>query len=124
MDYFSVIPHAPARQLSEDEQALAYRFAHVALPEDATACDPWEWHGGEDWRRYFLTRDWDVNGIWVSVAGEQDHLGTVTRWMHVGGEDQCTASDRKHLIAVLLEAGQLLDRLEETAAPLLGETDD
>jgi hypothetical protein len=111
VDYFSVIPLSSLRELSDEEQTLAYRFAHVALPEDAIGCDPWEWHGGQDWRRYFLTREWDVNGIWVSVAGEQNHHGDVKRWMHVGGEDQCTTSDRQRLIAVLIEAGRLLDAL-------------
>jgi hypothetical protein len=33
------------RELSDDEQRLAYRFAHVPLPPDAVACDPREWHG-------------------------------------------------------------------------------
>jgi hypothetical protein len=112
MDGYSVIPHSPTRPLSADEQALAYRFSHVPLPDDAISCDPWDWHGGLDWRRYFLTREWDVNGVWVSVAGEQDHHGTVTRWMHVGGEDQCTSSDRRRLIVALVEAGQLLDSLD------------
>ena len=94
-----------------DEQVLALRFAHVALPDDATDCGPWQWHGGDDWRRHFLTREWNVEGIWVSVAGEQRHDGDVERWLHVGGEDQCTSSDRRLLIAALTDAGQLLDSL-------------
>lgn len=101
-----------------EEQMLAYRFAHVALPDDATDCGPWQWHGGNDWRRYFLTREWNVAGIWVSVAGEQRHHGDVERWMHVGGEDQCTGSDRRRLIEALRDAGRLLDSLvamEESA---------
>ena len=31
--------------------------------------------------------------------------------MHVGGEDQCTGSDRRLLIAALTDAGRLLDSL-------------
>ena len=100
------------RDLTDDEQQLAYRFAAVALPPDAIACDPWEWHGGTSYRRYFLTREWNVAGIWVSVAGEQDHEGGITRWMHVGGEDQCSTSDRRELIVALQEAGELLDALQ------------
>ncbi len=101
-----------------DEQTLAFRFAHVALPDDATDCGPWQWHGGDDWRRHFLTREWNVEGIWVSVAGEQRHTGDFNRWLHVGGEDQCTGSDRRHLISALTDAGQLLDSLlsEENSA--------
>jgi hypothetical protein len=68
-------------------------------------------HGDDDWRRPFLTREWEVAGLWVSVAGEQDHHGDVTRWVHVGGEDQCTGSDRGHLIAALTDAGTLFDSL-------------
>ena len=94
-----------------DEQTLAFHFAHVALPNDAIDCGPWHWHGGGDWRRHFLSREWNVAGLWVSVAGEQDHQGKVTRWMHVGGEDHCTSSDRRELIAALNDAGQLLDSL-------------
>jgi hypothetical protein len=29
------------------------------------------------------------------VAGEQGHHGKVTRWVHVGGDDQCTRSGRQ-----------------------------
>lgn len=99
------------RALTDFEQQLAYRFAHLLLPEDAVRCDPWFWHGDDDYRRYFLTRDWDVEGIWIEVAGEQNHRGEVTRWMHIGGEDQCDTSDRMRLIAVLVEAGELYDSL-------------
>ena len=94
--------------LSDHEQVLANRFAHLPLPDDATDCEPWCWHG-EDWRRHFLTREWEVAGLWVSVAGEQNHHGDVRRWMHVGGEDHCTTSDREQLIAALVQAGQLFD---------------
>jgi hypothetical protein len=62
-----------------------------------------------------MTREWDVSGFWVSLAGEQNHYGEVTRWMHVGGDDQCSTSDRGDLIAALLEAGQLLDTLNSLA---------
>jgi hypothetical protein len=99
------------RMLNDDEQRLAYRFAHLPLPDDAVACDPWSIHGEDDWRRYFLSRAWDVAGIWVEVAGEQDHYGNVTRWMHVGGEDQCSTSDRVLLLAAIAEAGELYDAL-------------
>ena len=58
-----------------------------------------------------LTRAWEVAGIWVEVAGEQDHHGRITRWMHVGGEDQCDTSDRGLLITALTEAGALYDAL-------------
>lgn len=101
------------RDLTDDERRLAFRFAEVALPPDAIACDPWDWHGGDSYRRYFLTREWNVAGIWVSVAGEQDHEGEITRWMHVGGEDQCSTSDRRQLIVALQEAGELFDSLTE-----------
>jgi hypothetical protein len=103
------------RDLTDDEQRLSYRFAHVPLPADATTCDPWERHGENDWRRYFLTREWDIAGIWVSVAGEQNHLGDVTRWMQVGGDDQCSTSDRRGLITALEDAGRLLDSLNAGA---------
>jgi hypothetical protein len=100
------------RDLTDEQQALAYRFADLALPLDATECDPWEWHGTQDWRRYFLTRDWDVGGIFVTVGGEQNHLGDVVRWLHVGGNDQCDGSDRRTLIDALTAAGTLLDGLQ------------
>jgi hypothetical protein len=104
--------------LTDVEQTLAYRFAHVALPPDATDCESWRWRGGE-WRRFFLVREWDIGGIWVSVAGEQNHRGHVRRWMHVGGEDECTSSDRRRLIGALEEAGRLLDALTATdVAPI------
>ena len=99
-------------QLTDEQQTLAYRFAELALPIDATECDPWEWHGAQDWRRYFLTRDWDVGGIFVTVGGEQNHHGDVVRWLHVGGSDQCEGSDRRALIDALVNAGDLLDRLK------------
>lgn len=99
------------RKLTDDEQQAAYRYAHLELPVDAIDCDPWYWHGGDDWRRYFVTREWDVSGLWVSVAGEQDHDGKITRWLHVGGDDQCSTSDRGELIAALVDAGRLLDSL-------------
>jgi hypothetical protein len=98
-------------KLSSDEQTLAYRFAHVALPDDAVQCGPWQWHGGDDWRRYFLTREWNVAGIWVSVEGEQGHHGDVRRWMHVGGEDGFSTADRHDLMTALQEAGRLFDSL-------------
>jgi hypothetical protein len=97
--------------LTDEQQSLAFRFAALALPLDATDCDPWEWHGAGDWRRYFLTKEWDVSGLWVSVGGEQNHFGKVKRWLHVGGEDQCDDSDRHQLIDALTEAGKLLDGL-------------
>lgn len=103
------------RALTDLEQQLAYRFAHLPLPEDAVKCDPWFWQGQDDYRRYFLTREWDVEGIWIEVAGEQNHLGEVTRWLHIGGEDQCGTSDRMRLIAVLVEAGELYDSLTAVA---------
>ena len=88
---------------------LFRRFAHLDVPPEAIDCAPWHWHGGNDWRRHFVVREWNVGGLWVSVAGEQNHRGEVRRWLHVGGEDQCTTSDRHRLIAALVEAGQLLD---------------
>ena len=96
--------------LDSNEQATALRFAHVALPPDATECEPWVLHAGE-WRRFFLVREWNIGGIWVSVAGDQSEHGDVRRWMHVGGEDECKGSDRRALIAALHAAGQLLDSL-------------
>ncbi len=101
------------RAWTEDQQQLAYRFAHLLLPLDAVACEPWESVGDDDddWRRFFITREWDVTGICVSVGGEQNHRGDVTRWMHVGGEDQCSTSQRSALISALLAAGSLLDAL-------------
>jgi hypothetical protein len=100
------------RELTEDQQQLAYRFAALALRADATGCDPWEWHGDLDWRRYFVTREWDVGGVWVSVGGEQSHRGHLTRWLHVGGEDQCDGADRHQLIQALTDAGELLEGLQ------------
>ena len=112
MDFSSDVHFVSARdQLSDDERALAYRFAHVPLPADAVDCSPWHWHGGDDWRRHLIIREWAVGGIWVCVAGEQTHRGEVWRWLHVGGEDQCTAVHRKQLIAALAEAGDLLESL-------------
>jgi hypothetical protein len=102
-----------------DEQALALCFAHLPLPEDAIDCEPWHWHR-DDWRRLFLTQEWYVAGLWISVAGEQNRYGDITRWMHVGGEDQCTTSDRKRLIAALQQAGQVLDSL--MAEPVISGT--
>lgn len=99
------------RNLSKDEQALAVRFTHVPLPSEAIECEPWLSHGDADWRRHFLIREWEIAGLWVSVAGEQNHHGEVRRWLHVGGEDQCTSSDRQRLITALIEAGRLLDSL-------------
>jgi hypothetical protein len=93
-----------------EEQALALRFAHVPLPPDATDCEAWQWHA-DAWRRFFLVKEWNIGGIWVSVAGEQTEYGDVRRWMHVGGEDACRGSDRHTLIEALEEAGQLLDSL-------------
>jgi hypothetical protein len=91
---------------------LDFRFAHVALPSDAVECQPWHRHGENDWRRFFLTREWNISEVWVSVAGEQDHHGEVKRWLHVGGEDHCSTSDRRELIAALTDAGHLLDSLQ------------
>ncbi|TPG35847.1 hypothetical protein [Mycolicibacterium hodleri] len=102
------------RILTADEQQLAYRFAHLPLPNDAVSCDPWSSHGEGDWRRYFLTRVWDIAGIWVEVAGEQNHHGEITRWLHIGGEGQCDTSDRERLIAAITEAGELYDQLHRT----------
>jgi hypothetical protein len=93
------------------EQGLAYRFAALALPDDATDCYPWQWHREDDWRRGFLVREWDVGAIWVSVAGEQDHRGYVSRWLHVSGDDECTPPERRQLMAALSAAGELLDSL-------------
>jgi hypothetical protein len=104
------------RYLTGEQQEFALRFADVALPPDATDCEPWQWHAGA-WRRFFLTREWNIAGIWVSVAGEQTHDGDVRRWMHVGGEDECRTSDRHALIAALEEAGKLLDSLLEIERP-------
>jgi hypothetical protein len=98
-------------KLSYEEQALAFRFAHLPLPDGVTSCDPWLAHGQDDWRRLFVIREWEIAGLWVSVAGEQDHHGNVTRWLHVGGDDQCRSSDRQRLILALVEAGRLLDSL-------------
>ena len=62
----------------------------------------------------------------MCIAGEQTHSGEVWRWLHVGGEDQCTTSERKQLIAALVDAGAFLESLSESRAPLLsseGESD-
>jgi hypothetical protein len=96
--------------MNDEQQNLAFRFAHVALPAYATDCEPWEWH--EDaWRRFFAIQEWNVGSICVSVAGEQTHHGNVTRWLQVGGEDKFTKSSRRHLMEALELAGQLLDSL-------------
>jgi hypothetical protein len=50
------------------------------------------------------------------VAGEQGHHGKVTRWVHVGGDDQCTGSDRRDLIIDPTSAGRLLDSLSTSEA--------
>ncbi|MET0704445.1 MAG: hypothetical protein ABWY93_32745 [Mycobacterium sp.] len=97
--------------LSDHQQRLAYRFAHVPLPDDAIACHPWCEYGDDDARRYFLTREWRIGDIWVEVAGEQNHRGEVTRWVHVDGEDQLGPLGRVELIAAIVEAGQLYDTL-------------
>jgi hypothetical protein len=97
--------------LTDEQQWLAFRFAALPLPLDATGCDPWKQRGAEDWRRYFLTREWDVDGLLVSVGGEQNHLGEVSRWLHIGGDDHSDSSDRRQLIGALMDAGKLLDGL-------------
>lgn len=94
-----------------DEQTLTRRFACVDLPADAIESGPWQPHGDDDWRRHFLTREWNLHGLSVRVAGQQDSHGDVTRWMHVGGEDHCTSSDRLGLITALVDAGELLHML-------------
>lgn len=99
------------------ESELAARFAGVSLPNDAIENDAWRRHGAEDWRRHFLSKEWNVAGIWVSVAGEQNHHGGIRRWMHVGGEDQCTTSDRRQLVIAIEEAGRLLDALVGGSGP-------
>jgi hypothetical protein len=101
------------RELTADEQALAYRFAHVQLPLDAVACDPWTEHGDGGWRRYFLTRDWQIGDVWVEVAGEQNHHGAISRWMHLVTEGDCSTSDWPLLIAALVEAQQLFEALQD-----------
>ena len=105
------------RILTASEQRLAFRFARVPLPEDAIACDPWSEHGEDDWRRYFLIREWQAADIWVEVAGEQDHHGQVTRWVHVDGEGQCDATQRVQLIEAITEAGQLYELLAAHSNP-------
>ncbi|MBJ7340967.1 hypothetical protein [Mycolicibacterium sp.] len=94
-----------------DVQILAYFFADLALPADAIDCGPWGWHGVDDWRRGFLTWERDVAAISVTVAGEQNHHGEVTRWLHVSGDGECTARERQQLIATLATAGELFDSL-------------
>jgi hypothetical protein len=101
------------RDLTADEQALAYRFAHVQLPLDAVICDPWIEHGDDDWRRYFLTRDWQVGDVWVEVSGEQDHHGGIVRRMHLVTEGDCSTADWPHLITALTEAQELFETLQE-----------
>jgi len=99
------------RSQNDDEQGLALRFAHIALPNDAIDCEPWEWHA-DAWRRFFAVKDWHVAGVSVGVAGEQTHRGVVTRWIYVGGEDQFTSSGRHRLMQALTDGGELLDHLE------------
>jgi hypothetical protein len=99
------------RDFNTNEQLLAAYFADVARPDEATECGPWRKRGEHDWRRGFLVKEWEVAGLWVSVAGEQDHHGNVTRWVHVGGEDRCSASERRLLIAAVTRAGELLEEL-------------
>jgi hypothetical protein len=83
----------------------------VALPPYATNCGPWHRQGEDSWQRHVFVREWDVAGVWVSVAGEQHHLGEASVWLHVGGEDRCTGFDQRQLITALMEAGELLDSL-------------
>jgi hypothetical protein len=99
------------RDFDTNEELMDVYFADVPRPAEAIECGPWRKRGEQDFRRGFLVKEWDVAGIWVSVAGEQDHRGKVTRWVHVGGDDRCAASDRRQLIAALTNAGHLLDSL-------------
>ena len=98
------------RDQNVNEQSLALRFSHVALPDDAVDCEPWEWHANA-WRRFFSVRDWHVGAVSVGVAGEQTHRGHIRRWVYVGGEDQFALADREPLIRALIDAGKLLDSL-------------
>jgi len=99
------------RELTSDEQVLAYRFAHLALPADASGCDPWVCHGHGDWRRYFVTQEWDVGATFVSVGGEQNHHGEIRRWLHVVGEDHLDKADRLRLTEAMENGRRLLDGL-------------
>jgi hypothetical protein len=70
-------------------------------------CEPWEWHD-DDWRRFSTVKQWNIGSICVRVAGEQTHHGQVTRWLHVGGDDNFTKSNRRHLMEPLDDAENLL----------------
>ena len=96
--------------MNDEQQNLAFRFAHVVLPAYATDCEPWEWHQDEC-RRFFAIQEWNVGSICVCVAGQQTHHGHVTRWLHVSGEDTFTKSTRRQLMEALKDAGHLLDSL-------------
>jgi hypothetical protein len=54
---------------------------------------------------------WKVASVCVSVSGEQTHHGELKHWLHVGGDDQFTPSDRRPLMQALTDAGELLDSL-------------
>ena len=95
---------------NENRRFLALQFAHVALPDDATECDAWEWHKGA-WRRFFVSREWQVGSVRVTVGGEQTHEGDVERWLRLCGDDELPASAQQELMQALADARALLASL-------------
>jgi hypothetical protein len=95
-------------ELTGDQRTLAFQFADVALPEYAADCEPWELNDGV-WTRLFTVREWELGAVSIAVSGEQSHLGDVTCWLYVGGEEQFAGLDLRLLMATLVEAGTLLD---------------
>ena len=94
----------------ETPRSLALRFANVALPDDATECDSWEWHEGA-WRWFFVSRECQVGLVRVTVGGEQTHEGDVERWLYVSGEDQLSRRSQQVLVQMLEEARAFMDSL-------------
>jgi hypothetical protein len=98
--------NSPARQ----RQTLPLNLSHVPLPDHVTDCERWECADGE-WTRLFTVREWQVGGVLVTVSGEQDQLGNASFWLYVGGEGQFAGPDWHALMAVMVQAGELLQSL-------------
>jgi hypothetical protein len=98
------------RELTAVQREISFRFAHVLLPDYVFDCEPWEWHGSV-WRRLFTVKEWHVGAMLVAVSGEQTHLGEVTLWLYVGGEEQMAPLQPGQLALALLDADDLLTRL-------------
>jgi hypothetical protein len=97
-------------ELTAEQREVSLRFAHVLLPDYVFDCEAWEWHA-DTWHRLFTVEEWRVGAVLVAVSGEQTHLGDVTLWIYVGGEEQLSNPEGRQLTAALLNAEELLEQL-------------